>query len=246
MRRRAGGCPLPLRPVLASFDDNATLRRGFHATLRSIFQTKVVTRLGCFSNHVPVAVAMRLSACCGTVRPARRLRLVRRAEAGAAASPLLSFGYDAGAPLQFVDHGRINRRSEPIAVHDVSLPQHGPTHRGLSAPAAGTGAPSRGRLRPRVGRRPARAARPRAGARRPRRRRADDHGAVDVEPARASSGAEAILKELQAGQVRDVVAVRRAVDVLRSRPQVDPERIGFSAGAPARGRARSSPRPTRA
>jgi dienelactone hydrolase len=44
----------------------------------------------------------------------------------------------------------------------------------------------------------------------------------------------AALKQIQAAQIRDVVAIRRAVDLLRSLPQVDPLRIGYlgwSAGA---------------
>ena len=158
--------------------------------------------------------------------PARRLRLVRaRRSRREPASPLLSFGYDAGAPLQFVDHGRINRRSEPIAVHDVSFRSMGQRDRGLSALAAGKGAPSRGRLRPRVGWRPPRAARPRAGAGRPRRRRADDHGAVDVEPARAKLGgggdSEGAAGRAGAGRRRRPACRRRAPCAAAGRPRAD-------------------------
>jgi dienelactone hydrolase len=54
-------------------------------------------------------------------------------------------------------------------------------------------------------------------------------------PTRAGTPA-ASLQRLDEAQVRDVVAIRRGVDVLRSLPQVDPARIGYlgwSAGAKA-------------
>jgi dienelactone hydrolase len=50
----------------------------------------------------------------------------------------------------------------------------------------------------------------------------------------AAGGTAATLAAVRASQIRDVVAVRRAVDVLQSLPQVDPRRIGYlgwSAGA---------------
>jgi len=53
-------------------------------------------------------------------------------------------------------------------------------------------------------------------------------------PARAPGGAAALLERIQAAQVLDVVAIRRAVDLLQSLPQVDRRRIGYlgwSAGA---------------
>jgi dienelactone hydrolase len=53
-------------------------------------------------------------------------------------------------------------------------------------------------------------------------------------PAPVPGGAVAALRQIRDVQVRDVVAIRRAVDVLQSLPQVDPHRIGYlgwSAGA---------------
>jgi dipeptidyl aminopeptidase/acylaminoacyl peptidase len=35
--------------------------------------------------------------------------------------PHLTFGYDASAPLGYVDRGRINQPAYPIAIHDVSF-----------------------------------------------------------------------------------------------------------------------------
>jgi dienelactone hydrolase len=53
-------------------------------------------------------------------------------------------------------------------------------------------------------------------------------------PPLPAAGPVAELKQFRDVQVRDVVAVRRAVDLLQSLPQVDPRRIGYlgwSAGA---------------
>jgi dienelactone hydrolase len=152
-------------------------------------------------------------------------------------SPLLTFGYDAGAPLQFVDHGRINRLSEPIAVHDVSFRSMGQRIEGyLLLPPGSARRPavvfvhgSGGDRRELYDRAHALAARGFVAL-------TITEPSTSSPPVRGSGGAEALLKRLQAGQVRDVVAVRRGVDALRSRPQVDPERIGYvgwSAGARA-------------
>ena len=150
-------------------------------------------------------------------------------------SPLLTFDYDPGVPLEFVDHGRVNRPSEPIAVHDVSFRSMGKRIEGYLL------------LPPGRARRPAVVFVHGSGGDRrellDRARALADRGVVALTitepstsspPVRSSGGAEALLKQLQATQVRDAVAVRRAVDVLRSRPQVAPERIGYlgwSAGA---------------
>jgi dienelactone hydrolase len=53
-------------------------------------------------------------------------------------------------------------------------------------------------------------------------------------PVPSSAGPAALLRQIRDTQVRDVVAARRAVDVLRSLRAVDPQRIGYlgwSAGA---------------
>src|SRR6266511_1039569 len=191
-----------------------------------------------FSDDDPVAhvaMAIRLSACgmlcallggCGSSAAPHPSR--------SDGSPRLTFGYDAALPLQYVNRGRINRRTDPIAVDDVSFRSERQRIEGylllppsrVRRPAVvfvhGTGG-DRGELLER--------ARWLAG-----------RNVVTLtisEPstfllARAGGGAAAVLKQIQAAQVRDVVAVRRAVDLLRSLPQVDPRRIGYlgwSAGA---------------
>src|SRR5438046_10622385 len=57
----------------------------------------------------------------------------------AEAIPRLDFGYDASAPLDFQDHGRINKASYPIAVRDISFRSSGRPVEGylLVPPGAG-------------------------------------------------------------------------------------------------------------
>jgi predicted esterase len=53
-------------------------------------------------------------------------------------------------------------------------------------------------------------------------------------PPTPAAGAISILKQLRAVQIRDVIAIRRSVDLLRSLPEVNAGRIGYlgwSAGA---------------
>lgn len=150
-------------------------------------------------------------------------------------SPLLTFDYDPGVPLHFVDHGRVNRRSEPIAVHDVSFRSMGERIEGyLLLPPGQAPGPAVVFVHGSGGDRRELLDRARALAARGVVALTITEPSTSSPPVRSSGGAKALLKQLQATQVRDVVAVRRAVDVLRSRPQVDQERIGYlgwSAGA---------------
>src|SRR5439155_18287402 len=53
-------------------------------------------------------------------------------------------------------------------------------------------------------------------------------------PAPASAGPRAVLRQQEELAIDDVVAVRRAVDFLRTRPSMDPQRVGlvgWSSGA---------------
>lgn len=180
--------------------------------------------------------AIRLSACCllcallagcgSSARPHPP-----RADRG----PRLTFGYDAARPLHYVNRGRINRRAEPIAIEDVSFRSEQQRIDGyLLLPPGG-------------GRRPGVVVVHGAGGdRRELLEQAHRLAARNVvtltitepstssQPKRVARGAAAILRQIRAAQVRDVVVVRRAVDLLQSLPEVDPGRIGYlgwSAGA---------------
>jgi dienelactone hydrolase len=148
--------------------------------------------------------------------------------------PRLTFGYDTSAPLGYVDHGRINKPAYPIAIHDVSFRSGN-----LQVEAYLL-------LPPGKGRRPAVViVHGSGGDRRELLAPAAWLGARNVvtltitEPSTSSPPAQpaseaAFVRQVRDVQVRDVVAVRRAVDVLQSLPEVDPQRIGYlgwSAGA---------------
>ncbi len=146
----------------------------------------------------------------------------------------LTFAYDRSQPLGYVNHGRVSASGDPIRVEDVSFRSGPLVIEGYAV------------LPPGTGRRPAVILVHGSGGDRnellEQARRLAERNVVALTltepstsnpPARGSSIAET-LRRLQTGQVRDVVAVRRAVDVLQSLPQVDPKRIGYlgwSAGA---------------
>jgi dienelactone hydrolase len=143
------------------------------------------------------------------------------------------FSYDAAAPLRYVDHGRVNTRKYPLAVHDVSYTSGG---RRVASYLV---------LPPGRGRHPAVVFVHGAGGdRRELLVQAGWLAARNVvtltitAPSATRRSLPAtpaeILAETRATAVADVVAVRRAVDLLRSLRVVDPRRIGYvgwSAGA---------------
>jgi dienelactone hydrolase len=182
---------------------------------------------------VLLAVAV-LAGCAGSGGSDGDATTTAAAAPAADAIPRLDFGYDAAEPLAYDDRGRINKRSYPIAVHDVSFESGGGRVEGYLL------------LPPGKGRRPAVVFVHGSGGDRDdligqaawlAARNVVTLTLTEPSTTRAPVPAPSLpvrLRQVQDVQVNDVVAVRRAVDVLRTLPQVDPERIGyvgFSAGA---------------
>ena len=169
----------------------------------------------------PLACTLALAfvvAGCGSSSPPRRSSL---------------FSYDAAAPLRYVDHGRLNTRTYPLAVHDVSYSSGGRRVEGYLVlppgrrrhPAVvfvhGSGGDRRELLS-------------QAGWLAARNVVTLTITAPSATARSAPATPEAALAEERATALADVVAVRRAVDVLRSLDVVDSARIGYvgwSAGA---------------
>jgi poly(3-hydroxybutyrate) depolymerase len=165
-----------------------------------------------------LALAFVVAGCGGTSSPPRRPSL---------------FSYDAAAPLRYVDRGRVNVRTYPLAVHDVSYSSGGrrvegylvlPPGRRRHAAVVfvhGAGGDRSELLR-------------QAGWLAARNVVTLTITAPSTSARAAASTPAALLAETRTAAVADVVAVRRAVDLLRSLPVVDPARIGYvgwSAGA---------------
>jgi dienelactone hydrolase len=146
--------------------------------------------------------------------------------------PRLGFGYDAAAPLRFRDHGVVGR-SDRLAVHDISFLSGGRRVAGFLLIPVGSV------------RRPAVVFVHGSGG--DRSELLDPAAALALRgivtltltepsaspPAPARTGSELIRRQRDL-VVADVVAVRRAVDLLSTLASVDPGRIGYlgwSAGA---------------
>ena len=150
--------------------------------------------------------------------------LVAAAAAQAAPGP---YAYDQGAPLAFRDAGRVNGKY-PIAIHDVSYALEGrrvPAYLALPpgkarVPAViflhGAGEDRRRFLLPAGWV----AGRDAVGMTLTLPSTPAGDGPKGLTPSQSLARAKTIF-------VRDVVAVRRAVDLLRTLPQVDPNRIGL-------------------
>ena len=159
---------------------------------------------------------------------------------GASSSPSRSgaprgsvFSYDPFAPLRYVDRGRVNAHDSALAVHDVAFTSGGRRVDGYLVVPPGRG------------RRPAVVFVHGSGGDRtellPQAGLLAARGVVTLTITAPSATAQSsattpgqLLGEMRAVSIADVVAVRRAVDVLRSLPFVDPSRIGYlgwSAGA---------------
>lgn len=181
-----------------------------------------VLRQACLLSACVLAV---LSAGCGqAAKPPAR----------AAASPLLAFGYDATAPLGYFDHGRLKSHPGPIAVHDVSFRTEAGRVAGyLLVPPGRTQRPAVVFVHGSGGDRAELLAEAAWLAARNVVTLTITEPSTSNPPLPAG-GAVAALRQIRDLQVRDVVAVRRAVDLLQSLPEVDPHRIGYvgwSAGA---------------
>src|SRR5436309_143322 len=85
------------------------------AWLRSWHGVGVTRQLAAPAIAVVLALALAGCGSSGSSAPTTSSRASRGA----------IFGYDASAPLRYLDHGRVNRRAYPIAVHDVSFSSGG-------------------------------------------------------------------------------------------------------------------------
>jgi dienelactone hydrolase len=154
-------------------------------------------------------------------------------EPTASAPPPSPFAYDASSPLSLRDRGRVNT-AYPVAVRDISFLSQG---RRVQAYLA---------VPPRAGRRPAAVFLHGSGGNREQllvnAMWLAGRGAVTLTLTAPSSGADTsggltprqALRRQRDLTVADAVAVRRGLDLLSTRPDVDRARLGFvgySAGA---------------
>jgi dienelactone hydrolase len=140
--------------------------------------------------------------------------------------PRLEFSYDTSAPLHYVDRGRINKASVRLAVRDVSYESENRTIQGYLVVPPGTEP------------RPAVVFVHGSGGDRSQllglAAQLAKRGVVALTISAPSQSVTStpktingLLDQARSLTVGDVVAVRRAVDVLQTLPQVDGSRIGY-------------------
>ena len=138
----------------------------------------------------------------------------------------LDFAYDTQTPLDYVDHGRINKTSYPIAIHNISYASQGSAIDGflLLPPGGGKhaavifvhgGGGDRSELLPQAAW---------LAARNVVTLTITAPSSLVTTTPRTVAGLLAQAKSLT---VNDVIAIRHAVDLLQTLPQVDPSRIGY-------------------
>ncbi len=192
--------------------------------------------MACRSLFVATALIALAAACGGGDDGSEATPTTQGAETRPAvrAADLKLFDYDRGAPLRYRDAGRVNK-DYPIAIHDVSYasPAGGRITAYLAVPPGGGPFPAVVYLHGSGGGRLDMT---------PLATWLAGRGAValsvDSPFARTPApsvprGVAGVRKQRDLG-VQAVVELRRAIDVLDSLPQVDPERVGFvgySAGA---------------
>ena len=142
----------------------------------------------------------------------------------APASPRPAFAYDRSQPLGYVDHGRIGAAELPVTIDDVSFRSGRLVIEGyLVQPRSGGRRAAVVLVHGSGGDRSELLEKAKLLAARGVVALTITEPSTSNPPARAATTAET-LKRVEAVQVRDVVAIRRAVDLLQSLPRVDPKR----------------------
>lgn len=140
--------------------------------------------------------------------------------------PRLDFGYHKLTPLAYVDHGRINKTSYPIAIDNISYASQGSAIDGFLLLPPGGGKHAAVILMHGGG-----------GDRSELLTQAAWLAARNVVTLTITAPSSLVtstpttiaglLSQAKSLTVNDVIAIRRAVDLLQTLPQVDPSRIGY-------------------